>query len=48
METQLIRPFGPSILRAKIPDNLVNNLNEYIDKTVEDKKKLMNLIVEIN
>ena len=39
MEFQLLRPFGPTILRAKIPDDLVNNLNEYIDKIIDDKNK---------
>ena len=37
------RPFGPSIAKVKIPEDMVKNLNEYIDKIIEDKKKLKSL-----
>ena len=39
MVTTILRPFGPSIMKAKIPDKLLNDLNEYIDKIIKDKKK---------
>jgi hypothetical protein len=36
---KVIRPFGPSIARIKMPDMLVDNLNNYIDKIITDKNK---------
>lgn len=35
----IIRPFGPSILKTKIPEKIVNELNTYIDRIIENKKK---------
>ena len=43
MEIKLIKPFGPSILKAKIPDEVLQKLNNYIDQIVEDEKKSINL-----
>ena len=36
---KVIRPFGPSIARVKMPDILVKNLNSYIDEIIDDKYK---------
>ena len=36
---KVIRPFGPSIARIKMPDMLVDNLNNYIDEIITDKNK---------
>ena len=35
----VIRPFGPSIVKLKMPENLVNKLNTYVDKITSDEKK---------
>ena len=43
MEIKLIKPFGPSILKAEIPDEVLQKLNNYIDQIVEDEKKSINL-----
>ena len=43
MEIKLIKPFGPSILKAEIPKNILQKLNNYIDKIVEDNQKSNNL-----
>ena len=43
MEIKLIKPFGPSILKAEIPGDVLKKLNNYIDKIVEDKEKSTNL-----
>ena len=43
METKILRPFGPSIMYARIPDKLVNDLNEYVDQTAENKNKINEL-----
>ena len=36
---ELIKIFGPSILKVSIPKPIIDNLNNYIDKIVLDKKK---------
>ena len=36
---KVIRPFGPSIARVKIPNMMVKNLNSYIDEIIADKNK---------
>ena len=47
METEnikILRPFGPTIAKVKIPDNLVKELNDYTDNITsnEQKKKDLN------
>ena len=37
------RPFGPSILKVKIPKEILYKLNDYIDKTIIDNQKKNNL-----
>tara|TARA_B100001287_G_scaffold74271_1_gene61693 strand:+ start:495 stop:1130 length:636 start_codon:yes stop_codon:yes gene_type:complete len=39
MELTTLKPFGPSILKAKIPEKIVKNINNYIDELIFDKKK---------
>ena len=39
---QNLRVLGPAILRVKIPDEILNKLNEYIDGIIKDKTKLKN------
>ena len=41
----LIRIFGPSIFKVKIPENLLNHLNKFIDNTIKDKEQSKNLDV---
>ena len=36
---ELIKIFGPSILKVSIPKPIIDNLNDYIDKIILDKKK---------
>ena len=36
---KIYKEFGPSILRVKIPENIVKKLNEYVEKTIIDKNK---------
>tara|TARA_B100001996_G_scaffold345276_1_gene301545 strand:- start:488 stop:1126 length:639 start_codon:yes stop_codon:yes gene_type:complete len=40
---QNLRVLGPAVLKAKIPDNILNELNEYVDKLINDKSKLKDL-----
>jgi len=42
-EIKVIRPFGPSIAKVKIPNKLVETLNNYIDKIILDENKIKNL-----
>ena len=35
----LIKPFGPSIFKVKIPDKIVEELNNYVDKIVTNNEK---------
>tara|TARA_B100001564_G_scaffold328350_1_gene312038 strand:- start:400 stop:1056 length:657 start_codon:yes stop_codon:yes gene_type:complete len=39
----ILKPFGPSVLKVKIPENIVNTLNDYIDKTISDNQKANDL-----
>ena len=43
LETRIIRTFGPSVMHVKIPKNIVDNINLYIDGIVSDKEKSQNL-----
>ena len=36
---ELIKVFGPSVLKVSIPETIVNNLNSYIDEIIENKEK---------
>ena len=38
-ELKVIKPFGPSIARVKMPNDLIDNLNKYIENIILDKKK---------
>ena len=40
---QNLRVLGPAILKVKIPDEILNKLNEYIDKIINDNSKLKKL-----
>ena len=37
VEIKLIKEFGPSILKVKIPNDIINKLNLYIDNIVDNK-----------
>tara|TARA_B100000427_G_scaffold295010_1_gene273892 strand:- start:396 stop:1028 length:633 start_codon:yes stop_codon:yes gene_type:complete len=36
---EIMKPFGPSVARTKIPDEMIKKINDYVDKIIEDKKK---------
>ena len=40
---QISRPFGPTIAKVKIPQELINTLNNYVDKIITDEKKVNKL-----
>ena len=39
IECKHIRHFGPSILKAKIPDELVKKINDYVEEIIKSKEK---------
>ena len=39
VELKFIKPFGPSVLKVKIPNEIINELNNYIDQIIKDQKK---------
>ena len=46
METEnlkVLRPFGPTIAKVKIPDNLVKELNDYTDDIINNEQKKKDL-----
>ena len=44
-QIKLIRPFGPAIAHVKMPENLIEELNNYTDKIINDEKKANELDV---
>ncbi len=40
---EIIKPFGPSILKVTIPDQIILNMNSYVDEIILNKKKSENL-----
>ena len=40
---QIIKPFGPSILKVTIPDQIISDMNTYVDEIIVNKKKSENL-----
>ena len=40
---KVIKPFGPTIARAKMPNELVLTLNNYVDEIVNNEKKVREL-----
>jgi len=42
-ESTLFRPFGPSIFKVRIPEKIIQELNDYVDKIIKDKEKSISL-----
>ena len=43
MELEILRPFGPSIAKLKIPEEIIVEMNKYTDDIINDKNKSNNL-----
>ena len=39
IQIQIAKPFGPSIAKASIPDEMIKKLNDYVDNVIKDEKK---------
>ena len=48
IKMNVLRPFGPSVAKINMPEELINNLNNYVDKTILDIEKLDELDHEVN
>ena len=42
-DLKIIKPFGPSIVKITMPEELVNKLNDYVDKIIVNKDKVSKL-----
>ena len=36
---KIIKRFGPSVLKVKIPENIINSLNDHFDKIILDRSE---------
>jgi len=43
LQSRILKNFGPSVLHVKIPKNIVDTINVYIDGLVNDKVKIKSL-----
>ena len=42
-DLEILRPFGPSIAKITMPEELIKNINNYVDKTILDEEKISKL-----
>ena len=35
----ILRPFGPSIAKVQLPENMIKSLNDYVEKVITDENK---------
>ncbi|MEK9674669.1 MAG: hypothetical protein VW173_03760, partial [Candidatus Pelagibacter ubique] len=40
---QIFKPFGPSIVKARMPIQLIDQMNNYVDKVIENELKAKDL-----
>ena len=40
MEPEIIKPFGPSIVKIKIPDETIREMNLFVDEIIRDTERL--------
>jgi len=43
MKLEILKPFGPSIAKVKIPDEIIKEMNNYTDGIIKDEKKSKDL-----
>ena len=42
-EIKILKPFSPSVVKVKIPKNIIYQLNEYVDQIIENNKRSKDL-----
>ena len=40
MEPEIFKPFGPSIVKISIPEEIISSMNSYVEEIIKDKEKL--------
>ena len=40
---EVLKPFGPSIVKIKMPYEMIKEINSYVDKVIQDEKKIKDL-----
>ena len=40
---EVLKPFGPSIVKIKMPNKMIEEINEYVDKVIQDENKMKDL-----
>ena len=40
---EVLKPFGPSIVKIKMPDKMVEEINDYVDIVIQDDQKVKKL-----
>ena len=43
MKLEVLKPFGPSIVKLEIPEDIIIKMNEYTEDVIKDDKKLKDL-----
>ena len=43
LDLKLFKPFGPSVAKVTIPENIINELNKYTDQVIKDSDKSKDL-----
>ena len=38
MNFEILKPFGPSILKVTIPEQIILDMNSYVDNLIENRK----------
>ena len=37
---EVLKPFGPSIVKIKMPNEMIKEINDYVDFVIKDEKKM--------
>ena len=40
---EVLKPFGPSIVKIKMPNEMIEQINKYVDSVIEDEQKIKKL-----
>ena len=40
---KIVKPFGPSVVKVKIPEDIIDKLNSYIDEIIKNEQKTSEL-----
>ena len=40
---EVLKPFGPSIVKIKMPNEMIKEINDYVDFVIKDEQKMKKL-----